>query len=94
MSGVQSVNQYRRMLKYNLKKKSNFNNVHAQQTPTSTYFLTDESAKDSDIIMNFRRRLQLIKNTNYLRKMGIPLKDITPANVLFPLSQVDNRYYY
>ena len=94
MVGERNAKPYRRMLKYNLWKKSCFNNIHAQQTPSSNYFQTDESANDTDIIMNYRQRLKLIKNPTYLRKMGIPMKNITPANVLFPLSQADNRYYY
>ena len=72
------------MLRYNLKAKSLFDNgAHAQQTPSSTYFLTDKRTRESGVPLNLR--LRLIKNPNYLRRSGIPLKEITPATILFPL---------
>ena len=91
----QDVKEYQQMLRYNLKAKSLFDNgAHAQQTPSSTYFLTDKITRESGVLLNLRQRLRLIKNPNYLRRSGIPLKEITPATILFPLSKPDERYYY
>ena len=91
----QDVKGYHQMLRYNLKAKSLFDNgAHAQQTPSSTHFLTDKITRDSGVLLNLRQRLRLIKTPNYLCRSGIPLKEITPATILFLLSKSDERYYY
>ena len=70
----QDIKKYQEMSRYNLKAKSLFHNgAHAQQTPSSTYFLTDKITRDSGVLLNLRQRLRLIKNPDYLRRSGIPL---------------------
>ena len=94
MSGEQDAREYLRMLQYNLLKKSRYDNSHAQQTPSSTYLLNDDLIRDSGVLLNLRQRVKLIKNIDYLRKSGIPLKEITPATILFPLNTDEGRFYY
>ena len=94
MSGEQDAKQYLRMLKYNQLKKARYDNSHAQQTPSSTYFLNDKITRDSGVLLNLRQRLKLIKNPYYLRRSGIPLKEITPAKILFPLETMESRHIY
>ena len=90
MSGEQDNKQYQRMLRHNLSKKALFDNNHAQQSLSSTYFLTDKITRDSVVLLNFRQSLSIIKNPYYLHKIGIPLKEITPDTVFVANEQVNN----
>ena len=92
--GGQDARRYLKMLKYNLSKKSRYDNNHAQQTPSSTYFLNDDLIRDGGVLLNLRQRVKLIKNPDYLRRSGVPLKEITPATILFPLKTVEGGIYY
>ena len=91
MSGEQDAREYLRMLKYNQLKKSRYDNSHAQQTPSLTYLLNDDLIRNSGVLSNLRQRVKLIKN---LRRSGIPLKEIIPATILFPLNTDEGRFYY
>ena len=69
MSGEQDDKQYQRMLRHNLSKIALFDNNHAQQSPSSTYFLTDKITRDSVVLLNFRQsqRVSLRIPTTYVR---------------------------
>ena len=98
MSGVQDVedvNEYMLMLTYNQLKKARFNNnIHAQQTPSSRYFIRDKWGRDKGVLLNMKQRVRLINNPEYLRRLGIPLTEITPASVLFPLTSTEVSYRF
>ena len=82
------------MLNYNLMKRSLFDDSHSHQTPSSTYFQTDNLTRNNGVLLNIRRRLKLSKDFIYLKKMGVQLTEITPAMVLFPLSKEYEKRYY
>ena len=92
--GVEDVNNYMRMLTYNQLKKSRFDNIYAQQTPSSRYFKSDKLGRDKGVILNMKHRVRLLKNPEYLRRFGIPVKEITPATVLFPLTSTEIKYRF
>ena len=48
MIGGQKIKKYQQILRHNLSVKERFDNSYAQQTPTSTYFHTDKSTRDSE----------------------------------------------
>ena len=91
---VEDVNQYMEMLEYNLLKKARFDNLHAQQTPSSIYFRRDKLGVDKGFLLNMRTRLGLLKNHTYLQRSGIAIKEITPASILFPLTSTEAKYRF
>ena len=92
--GEQDARRYLKMLIYNLLKKSRYDNRHAQQTPSSTYFQTSDTSQNEGVLFNLSQRVKLINNPDYLRRIGIPIREITPAAILFPLTKPDERFYY
>ena len=56
----QDVKEYQQMLRYNLKAKSLFDNgAHAQQTPSSTYFLTDKITRYRGVFLNIKSTIEI-----------------------------------
>ena len=78
---LEDVNSYMHMLTYNRLKRSRFDIIYSHQTHSSRYFKSDTLGRDKGVLLNIKHRVRLLKNPDYLRRFGIPVREITPANV-------------